>query len=197
MTHLIEYGYQCQLLGKENEKWKVKITKEDEIIERLVSYEPVEDKWEFDERLVQRKNEYGTLKKYTVYEKDNKLVRAYHFCGVKRFSDDLVYEYEVGNEVLLVEENPFLLPDEIEELEAQRYDEKKNLKEEKENIKKRLSEIENSLKEIDKKYDIENKCFHQWEFNYEEEINDGKTTKKVYECPVCGKVDEHYWHKLF
>lgn len=200
-THLIEYGKECELLEKTNEGYKVRIYGKDEIIEKLVKYEPVKNEYKYDGILVEKNGTYSRLKKYTTYLKANVLVYAYKKYDIKRYSNDMVYETEIGIDYKIVENSPFLSEEKLNEEIKNCNNEKRPLLDKIKSLKKELEkEIEVSetkIKEINKKYDIDNKCEHKWEENGKEEYNEGKSTKMFYVCAICEKEDTHYWHKLF
>ncbi len=195
---LIEYAQEVDILGKTDGGFRVRFTRNKETVEKEVGYEPLPlDGWKYaDGTLVKDKDTYFSLIKYTTYSRDGKLVFAYKKCGVKRFDDGMVYENEIGDRYILVEDSPFLSVEKVQELidkldtETQPY---------RASVREKENEIEGlkkTIKDIEKTYDISSKCQHKWELDFEEEINDGRTTHKSYLCETCGAEDNHYWHKL-
>lgn len=195
---LIEYGKEAELIGKVDGGYRVRITNKDEVIEKTIAYKPLPvDGWKYSDGQLVKKNDglFYRLKRYTTYNKAQGLVYAYKLCGIKRFTDDLVYEHELDDEYEIVE-SPFLSVEEIEEIQSKKYEEEKPFRTKINEANEIIKESQKAIGEIEKNYNIENKCGHIWEENGEEEYNEGKSTKKFYTCMTCGKEDTHYWHKF-
>jgi hypothetical protein len=48
MTHLLEYAVHCEIIEQNIDGYKVRITKPNETIEKIVKYEPIENVFEYD-----------------------------------------------------------------------------------------------------------------------------------------------------
>lgn len=195
-NYITEYNYPCEIVGEVENGWRIRISRKDEVTEKTVHHKPILDEWVHDGKTVEKNGRYFVLEKYTVYQNEFGLVRAYKGIGVERFSDDLVYETEVGKTYNIVENSPFLNEEEIHKLMDKIDAERVPILSEIRELEEKISGLKNNLKDITEKYQIDKKCKHKWELNYENEIDDGKTTEKVYYCQICEKEDTHYWHKL-
>lgn len=194
----IEHGKEVEILSKEENGWKVRIVGKDEVTEKIVAYEPISlTGWKYKEgTLVKKKNNFFYLKHYTTYLKEGKLVYAYTTIGINRFDDSMEYEYRIDSDYEVNPEAPYLTEEELEiEINKQTIEERPLYAELKE-AKEKVAQLESSIKEVEKKYDIKSKCKHEWELDQENEINEGKTTEKIYYCDKCGSSDTHYWHSL-
>lgn len=195
---IIRYNKEVEVLNKVEGGWRVRETDGDKVTEQTITYEPLPvDGWKYKEgALIKKENKFFTLKHYTVYVNNNVAVYAYTAVGVTRFDDGMVYESDVEERYEFVVDSPFLSEEEIEKLNDRLYKETSPTKEKIKNFEEEIKNLEQEVSDKEKEFDVRGKCCHKWELDYEEEINEGKTTEKAYSCSVCGEEDKHYWHKL-
>lgn len=195
MEHLIDYWKVCEYLGKEWDMYKVRITEKYQVTEKLVKFEPVPNKYQYDNSIVIKWWKYYTLKKYTTYLKEWILVYAYKAHAVDRHTDDMIYEYQIWKDYVIAWEIPFLSDEEVQKLLEKKEDLLAPHNDKISELKKLIKEEERKISDIEKEYSTDGKCFHEWELHHEEE--DWKRTTREYYCTKCNKIDRQNWYSLF